>query len=154
MLVGISFISIFSVAFHIVFWGLGAAHSLSWDFLPNVPQGEAAERRVSWKEKPIGGWIARVLPEHTSVISGIGSNKQAEMVKEIAMDDLQESRESSKAVSDRHSDHTLHPTDPDIRLAAHISVTTSCSRQPSAPVLPAFRNQGTFQRASFYSPTS
>ena len=39
----------------------GAAQSLSWDYLPAVPQGEDAERRVSWKEKPIGGLVARVL---------------------------------------------------------------------------------------------
>lgn len=56
---GVSYVSIFIVAYHMVFWMLGAAHSLSWDYRPGVPQGEAAERRVSWKEKPIGGWIAR-----------------------------------------------------------------------------------------------
>ena len=40
---------------------LGAAHSLSWDFLPGVPQGEAAERRVSWKEKPLGSLFTRYI---------------------------------------------------------------------------------------------
>ena len=56
---GVSYVSIFIVAYHIVFWMLGTAHSLSWDYRPGVPQGEAAERRASWKEKPIGSFITR-----------------------------------------------------------------------------------------------
>ena len=59
--VGVSYVSIFTVCYHIVFWMCGAASSLSWDYLPGVPQGEEAERRVSWKEKPIGHLVARVL---------------------------------------------------------------------------------------------
>ncbi|KAH9939276.1 auxin efflux carrier [Epithele typhae] len=54
---GVSYVAIFIVAYHIVFWMLGAAHSLSWDYKPDVPQGEAAEVRVSWKEKPFGRLI-------------------------------------------------------------------------------------------------
>ncbi|PIL26001.1 hypothetical protein GSI_11755 [Ganoderma sinense ZZ0214-1] len=38
-----------------------APSSLAWDYLPGVPQGEEAERRVSWKEKPIGHLVARAL---------------------------------------------------------------------------------------------
>ena len=40
---------------------LGTAHSLSWDYRPDVPQGEAAERRVSWKEKPLGSLFTRYV---------------------------------------------------------------------------------------------
>ncbi|RPD77175.1 auxin efflux carrier [Lentinus tigrinus ALCF2SS1-7] len=58
---GVSYVSIFTVCYHIVFWMCGAASSLSWDYLPGVPQGEEAERRVSWKEKPIGRLVARML---------------------------------------------------------------------------------------------
>ncbi|KAI0670252.1 auxin efflux carrier [Trametes maxima] len=58
---GVSYVSIFSVCYHITFWVLGAAHSLSWDYLPGVPQGDEAERHVSWKEKPIGRLIARYI---------------------------------------------------------------------------------------------
>ena len=61
LIVGVSYISIFIVAYHIVFWMLGAAHSISWDYLPGVPQGEAAERHVSWKEKPIGSLFTRYI---------------------------------------------------------------------------------------------
>ena len=53
--------SIFIVAYHIVFWMGGAAHSISWDYQPGVPQGEAAEVHVSWKEKPVGSLIARYI---------------------------------------------------------------------------------------------
>ena len=53
--------SIFTVCYHTVFWMCGAAQSLAWDYLPAVPQGEEAERRVTWKEKPIGRLVARAL---------------------------------------------------------------------------------------------
>lgn len=57
--VGISFVSIFILVYHIFFWVCGLAHTLSWDYAPGVPQGEAANIRVSWREKPIGGFIWR-----------------------------------------------------------------------------------------------
>lgn len=56
---GISFVSIFILVYHIFFWVCGLAHSLSWDHAPGVPQGEAANVRVPWWEKPIGGFIWR-----------------------------------------------------------------------------------------------
>ena len=59
--VGVSYVSIFTVCYHVVFWMCGAAQSLSWDYLPAVPQGQDAERRLSWKEKPIGRLVARAL---------------------------------------------------------------------------------------------
>ncbi|CDO68782.1 hypothetical protein BN946_scf184989.g48 [Trametes cinnabarina] len=58
---GVSYVSIFTVCYHVVFWIGGGAQSLSWDYLPGVPQGEDAERRLSWKEKPIGSLIARYI---------------------------------------------------------------------------------------------
>ncbi|KAI0632968.1 auxin efflux carrier [Trametes polyzona] len=58
---GVSYVSIFTVCYHVCFWVGGGAHSLSWDYLPGVPQGEEAERHVSWKEKPIGRLIARYV---------------------------------------------------------------------------------------------
>jgi auxin efflux carrier family protein len=57
--VGVSFVSIFILTYHIFFWVFGLAHSLSWDYDPGVPQGKAANDRVSWREKPIGGFIWR-----------------------------------------------------------------------------------------------
>ena len=57
--VGISFTSIFILIYHIFFWVCGLAHSLSWDYAPGVPQGEAANICVLWREKPIGGLVWR-----------------------------------------------------------------------------------------------
>jgi len=57
--VGISFVSIFILIYHIFFWVCGLAHSLSWDYAPGVPQGEAANTRAPWREKPIGGFVWR-----------------------------------------------------------------------------------------------
>jgi auxin efflux carrier family protein len=39
----------------------GVSRSISWDYQPGVPQKEEAERRVPWSQKPIGGWIHRVI---------------------------------------------------------------------------------------------
>jgi hypothetical protein len=64
--VGISFVSIFILIYHIFFFVCGLAHSLSWDFAPGVPQGEAANTRVSWREKPIGGFVWRNLLKITN----------------------------------------------------------------------------------------
>lgn len=61
MIVGVSYVAIFIVAYHLVFFVLGAAYTLSWDYLPGVPQGEAAELRVPWKEKPISSYFHRRL---------------------------------------------------------------------------------------------
>ena len=58
---GISFVSIFILIYHIFFWVCGLAHSLSWDYAPGVPQGEAANVRVIWREKPIGRFLCRHL---------------------------------------------------------------------------------------------
>jgi auxin efflux carrier family protein len=64
--VGVSFVAIFICIYHIIFWVFGAAKSLSWDYKPGVPQGAEAEVRMSWKEKPIGGFIAKVLSRYNS----------------------------------------------------------------------------------------
>lgn len=61
ILVGVSFVSIFIVAYFLGFWVSGAAHSISWDYLPHIPQGEAAEQKVHWKEKPLGRWFYRIV---------------------------------------------------------------------------------------------
>ena len=139
--VGISFVAIFIVAYNIVFWVLGAAHSLSWDYLPSVPQGEAAERRVSWKEKPIGGWISRILLGKSP---DIGSGSQVEKVMETADSDPQPAREANNNLGHRHADHDLSHTDPGTQLTAHesrVSITSFFSRRLSTSSLPTFGHQ-------------
>ena len=60
-IVGISFIGIFIVVYNIFFFVCGLARSLAWDYAPGVPQGEEAETRVPWREKPIGSLVYRYL---------------------------------------------------------------------------------------------
>jgi auxin efflux carrier family protein len=59
--VGISFVSIFIVAFNIAFFPCGFGRSIAWDYLPRVPQGKDAEIRYSWREKPLSSRILKVL---------------------------------------------------------------------------------------------
>ena len=76
--VGISFVSIFILIYHIFFWVCGLAHSLSWDYAPGVPQGEAANVHLPWREKPVGGFVWKHLlklthDEDTQETRGSGS---------------------------------------------------------------------------------
>lgn len=41
-------------------WIFGAGNSLAWDFAPGIPQGEAAQKRLSWREKPIASMFFRL----------------------------------------------------------------------------------------------
>jgi auxin efflux carrier family protein len=59
--VGVSFIGIFIIVYNIFFWICGLASSLAWDYAPGVPQGEEAQMRVPWREKPIGTLVYRYL---------------------------------------------------------------------------------------------
>ncbi|KAK0219707.1 auxin efflux carrier [Armillaria nabsnona] len=57
---GVSYISVFILAWNIVMWICGAAKTLAWDYAPGVPQGDAANVRVSWREKPVAACFLRV----------------------------------------------------------------------------------------------
>lgn len=59
--VGVSFVSVFIIVYNIFFFVCGLARSLAWDYAPGVPQGEEAEKRVPWREKPIGSLVYRYL---------------------------------------------------------------------------------------------
>ncbi len=41
-------------------WICGAAKTLAWDYAPGVPQGDAADVRVGWREKPVAACFLRV----------------------------------------------------------------------------------------------
>ena len=60
-IVGVSFIGVFIIVYNIFFFVCGLARSLAWDYAPGVPQGEEAEKRVPWREKPIGSLVYRHL---------------------------------------------------------------------------------------------
>ncbi|TFK79524.1 hypothetical protein K466DRAFT_606080 [Polyporus arcularius HHB13444] len=96
---GVSYVSIFTVCYHVVFWMCGAASSLAWDYLPGVPQGEEAERRVSWKEKPIGGLVARVLRLSPSPPAPLPSDRALKDEEAFSTKDEKESVETSEQSS-------------------------------------------------------
>lgn len=56
----------------------GGAHSLSWDYLPGVPQGEEAEARVSWRQKPIGSLVSKYILKASSPIAPAHEDVEAE----------------------------------------------------------------------------
>ena len=129
---GVSYVSVFIVAYHIVFWMLGAAHSLSWDYRPGVPQGLAAERRVSWKEKPIGGFIARHIL-HEDVPDSFATPPRDPKMKDVESqfygDEKDEKAQSSELSVPELAPQTLEHSaiheepnpDPDVQLARRTS---------------------------------
>ncbi|KAI1795059.1 auxin efflux carrier [Ganoderma leucocontextum] len=133
---GVSYVSIFIVAYHVVFWIGGAAHSLSWDYQPGIPQGQAAEVRVSWKEKPLGSLITRYIL-HQEV-----PNSFATAETNTAKDDVEKSiseKENGASIGSaaqsvlvsefpsQSEAHGVNP-DPDVQLArktSRLSTTTA-----------------------------
>ncbi|KAI0650860.1 auxin efflux carrier [Trametes meyenii] len=132
---GVSYVSIFIVSYHITFWMLGGAHSLSWDYLPGVPQGEEAERRVPWYEKPIGRLVARYIthrdialpPSPTSEkdVEEAWSEKEKEQ-------DCAEPSVASVTELDAHMLNDGQPDpDPDVQLARRTSRLSTTAAQPA-----------------------
>ncbi|GBE80222.1 predicted protein [Sparassis crispa] len=135
---GVSFVSIFIVSYHLVFWVAGAANSLSWDYRPGVPQGEAAELRVSWKEKPIGGFIARHIlklsvthptPEkHDNTLQP----EHRPSIEKVPVD--HDIEKGTPEVAPQPFENTPHELDPDVQLArrtSRLSASSFRSRHPS-----------------------
>lgn len=135
--VGVSFVSIFIVSYHLVFWVGGAARSLSWDYLPGVPQGREAERHYTWKEKPIGGLIARyILRIDVSNESAPGSEKtEVGPMSEKMTEKAEDIEAQAQNMAARPTVEDLaYDNDPDIQLArrtSRLSVTSYRSRHPS-----------------------
>ncbi|KAH9833843.1 auxin efflux carrier [Rhodofomes roseus] len=147
---GVSFVSVFIVSYHLVFWVGGAARSLAWDYLPGVPQGAEAERRLAWHEKPIGGFIARYVlhlkvaspaPVYSEKADGASVSEKGPMEMEKGkdvMDDLEANLYASLQAEQPElgmveEDHA-YETDPDVQLArrtSRLSITSNRSRRPS-----------------------
>ncbi|THU82606.1 auxin efflux carrier [Dendrothele bispora CBS 962.96] len=149
---GVSYVSMFILVFHFVFWVLGAAPSLAWDYAPGVPQGEEAQKDVPWYEKPIGSRIARHLLKRgktttsSSLATGFSDDKVEEKGPNRFLEDkiIVTTSALEKGISDEPvpifdatpdaccSEH--HETDPDVQLARRVSrVSTSNSFRPRRP---------------------
>ncbi|KZT06462.1 auxin efflux carrier [Laetiporus sulphureus 93-53] len=135
---GVSYVAIFIVSYHLVFWVAGAARSLAWDYLPGVPQGAEAERHYSWKEKPIGGLIARyILRIPAPPRASFSDLEKVNIESSVEKGELKLTKSETDDARDveRQLDDIAYDNDPDIQLArrtSRLSATTYRSRQPSA----------------------
>ncbi|KZT02260.1 uncharacterized protein LAESUDRAFT_763017 [Laetiporus sulphureus 93-53] len=147
---GISYVAVFIVTYHFVFWITGVARSLSWDYLPDVPQNSEAERLYSWKEKPIGGFIARRIrrkrvPSRSSSVNPENVNIEADLERseqknaKLEMDDTSSSMEAyddSRQPSVQHEISSTSPIQPVPRSSpVPESVETSATHMPPPPFL-------------------
>ncbi len=129
--------SIFIVAYHIVFWMGGAAHSISWDYQPGVPQGEAAEVRVSWKEKPLGALITRYIL-HEEVPNSF-SRSETNTIKE--KDDVEKSaskKEKNAAPKSAAQSIVVSevPSHSDVQTSPLTSTTAHVQHHSAVPPVP------------------
>lgn len=142
--VGVSFVSIFIVSYHLVFWVCGAAHSLSWDYLPGIPQGQEAERRLPWYEKPIGRILCRYVLRREfpssakiSVVTQCADTDPSPPQTEKVAGHSEQSQDL-QAASFFHST-SEHGVDPDIQLARRTS-RVSATSQFGRPLQPGSQN--------------
>ena len=129
--------SIFVVCYNIVFWSLGAAHSLSWDYQPGVPQGQAAEVRVGWKEKPLGSLVARYILHQSAPNPLPATNATTTEVDEEQS--TPEKDKSPSAEGATQVDVVSEPTyqeevsSPNSDLDVQLARTTSCLSATASP---------------------
>ncbi|EIW61418.1 auxin efflux carrier [Trametes versicolor FP-101664 SS1] len=131
---GVSYVSIFIVCYHITFWMLGAAHSLSWDYRPGVPQGEATERRLKWHEKPFGALVARYILHREyppSQVEAPEKDEEAWAEKEKGKDVVESVEPSVTELDVQVLNADLPETDPDVQLARRTSRLSTAA--PPAP---------------------
>ncbi|KAF9066999.1 auxin efflux carrier [Rhodocollybia butyracea] len=148
---GISFVSVFIMVYHIFFWVFGAAASLRWDFLPEIPQGEEAMKRVPWSEKPIGSLIHRFFFQQRAesgnnnhALFGLDRVKNLMAIKEKMISKKRHSMESVEKGALSSNPGLLETglaqpqcedsVDPDVRLARRVSRLSATG--PCRNVLP------------------
>ncbi|KAJ4474504.1 auxin efflux carrier [Lentinula aciculospora] len=150
---GVSFVSIFIMVYHIFFWVFGAAASLQWDFLPDVPQGEEAMRPVKWNEKPIGGLVyrwccqqpqegrGRKTPELIENTKGLVVNKEKEgLNKRVSLGEKNGEENSScpellLEAGIARMQQQEESVDPDVQLARRVSRISAAAVPSRLPPL-------------------
>ncbi|KAK0442797.1 auxin efflux carrier [Desarmillaria tabescens] len=108
---GVSYVSIFILAYNIIMWIGGAANTLAWDYAPGVPQGDEANVHVSWREKPIAAFFLRSREK----LLARPKNSDCE-----------------KADDEKEADSEME-TDPEIQLARRASRLSANSPRPRRP---------------------
>lgn len=151
--VGVSYVAIFILSYHIVMWIGGAASTLAWDYAPGVPQGEAANVRVGWREKPVGGYIHRTFFQKNSEEAGrlndaekVGVPDALEIPEELVSDpDIQLVRRMSRvSISSSHKggrrpsvSRPVTKLEPPINTNAHPSFESLHDEKPEPMAQPA-----------------
>ncbi|KIP06170.1 hypothetical protein PHLGIDRAFT_128453 [Phlebiopsis gigantea 11061_1 CR5-6] len=131
---GVSFVSIFILSYNIVFWVLGAANSLAWDYLPGVPQGEEAERRYTWQEKPLGSLFARYILKQ-SVAAKEPSLSRSACPSPTFGDEKEKDPEAALVVPEPTLNGDAEVADPDVQLVRRTTHMSHHSRRdPGLPL--------------------
>ncbi|KAI0782582.1 auxin efflux carrier [Abortiporus biennis] len=163
---GVSFVAIFIVSYHLVFWVCGAAHSLSWDYLPGVPQGEDAERRLRWNQKPVGRFIANhilrqnIPPPFTPTCEVTSDDEKGK--EHVTTENVEVTNQFKESKMDLEKDPDIQLT----RRTSHLSALSyrspipqsSTSAAPALPPLPPSpappeeQPQDSSSRLSFFLP--
>ncbi|KAJ3967306.1 auxin efflux carrier [Lentinula raphanica] len=128
--------------------------SLQWDYLPNVPQGEDANRRVPWNEKPIGGLVYRLLCSRSPNSDGSSRNTPRKLFggKKNFASGIDEEHKSIPEDEEKCDNMDVSPypntleagtaaayqqeqdVDPDVQLARRVSRLSTSSRYQPLPV--------------------
>ncbi|KAK0496606.1 auxin efflux carrier [Armillaria luteobubalina] len=127
---GVSYVSIFILAYNIIMWIGGAANTLAWDYAPGVPQGDLANVRVSWREKPIAAFFLR------SRAKLYARPKDSDCEKAEDEKDADSERDKVLSVTmgkQPESDLGEMETDPEIQLARKTSRLSAKSPRPRRP---------------------
>ncbi|TCD64242.1 Protein M3 [Steccherinum ochraceum] len=124
---GVSYVAIFIVSYNLIFWVFGAARSLSWDYLPGVPQGDEAElRNLTWKQKPLGSLFSNYILRQE--VPPLPSNTHLQ----VAAAEIQEHMEKQPDLPDVGSVTIGKP----VPLARRASRITEVSRHGSVMTVP------------------
>ncbi|KAK0204281.1 auxin efflux carrier [Desarmillaria ectypa] len=127
---GVSYVSVFILAYNIIMWIGGAANTLAWDYAPGVPQGDEANVHVGWREKPIAAFLLRLRAKRLAR----PENSDCEMADGEKEADLGKEKELLVTMEKQlESDLGEMETDPEIQLARRTSRLSTNSPRPRRP---------------------
>lgn len=140
-IVGVSYVAIFILSYNIVMWIGGTASTLSWDYAPGIPQGEAAKIRVGWRQKPVGGYVYRTFfqkkynePEMYRDAEAQDSPQIVEIPGEMVSDpDIQLVRRIEIASSNDGPSSVIRPLDDPIPTNVAQPSHENSTSQPTPP---------------------
>lgn len=132
---GISFIGVFIIVYNIFFWICGLARSIAWDYAPGVPQGEEAQRRVPWREKPIGSLVYKYLLRNPPLQPPALTTPQREMPDASGIDVHEDVEKEEKSASLR----VTTSSQPDCEPTALPDYVRPASSTTTSSLNPRFR---------------